>query len=289
MAEINRRWIYLLVLLSLSLPLLLKVTIKPARLVAAEKYFALIENLPKTEDGFVLVVMDYGPNSKAENMPQTEVLIEHLLRRRVRFATFAQYPLAEPFLGSLPQKIIEKLEKELPSEKWVYGRDWINLGYRPGYALIVKNMAESPDWGELLRKDARGTPLSELEMFSTTRSIKNVIAVAQFTSLIGTIDSFLQFFRNKEYTPPLIHGCTSITIPQAFIYLDSGQLSGLLEGVAGAAWYSFLLEQTFPGRAPDTARLMNTGLGFAHLLIIALVIVGNISMFLGAKSKRRAP
>ncbi len=82
-----------------------------------------------------------------------------------------------------------------------------------------------------------------------------------------------------NYIPPIFHGCTSITIPEAYNFLDSGQLKGLYEGLAGAAWYSELLERKYPDRLPDMAGLMNTALGIGHLLIIALVILGNVSMF----------
>jgi hypothetical protein len=101
----------------------------------------------------------------------------------------------------------------------------------------------------------------------------------QLSSLVGTLDSFLQFFQTESYRPQFVHGCTSITIPQAFIYLDSGQLVGLLEGVAGAAWYSKLLSEKYVGREKDSSVLLNTSLGVAHLVIIFFVVLGNLIAF----------
>ena len=94
--------------------------------------------------------------------------------------------------------------------------------------------------------------------------------------MVGVFDSYVQFFQTESYVPLFGHGCTSITIPEAYIYLDSGQLKGLLEGLAGAAWYSQLLAQNFPNRIPDSALTINTALGVAHLVIIFFILFGNI-------------
>jgi hypothetical protein len=93
-------------------------------------------------------------------------------------------------------------------------------------------------------------------------------------------DTVVQFFQKKGYRPTLVHGCTSITIPEAYIFLDSGQLNGLLEGIAGAAWYSEVLRRNFP--LSDNSKLLvtNTALSAAHIMIILLIIAGNIGQWI---------
>ena len=83
---------------------------------------------------------------------------------------------------------------------------------------------------------------------------------------------------------PFAISCTSITIPEAFIYLDSGQIKGLLGGIAGAAWYSELLQQRYPDRQVDPSQLINTGLGVAHLIVIAFIVLGNIAAFMAKRA-----
>ncbi|NLF24522.1 MAG: hypothetical protein GX589_02545, partial [Deltaproteobacteria bacterium] len=134
---------------------------------------------------------------------------------------------------------------------------------------------------ELFAEDVRGNRLVNLPVFKNVRGLEQIRLLVQVTGLYGVLDSYLQFFQKTDYRPIFVHGCTSITIPEAFIYLDSGQLQGLLEGVAGAAWYSELLKQRFPNRAEDSSRVMNTALGIAHLIIILLIALGNLPGLIG--------
>ena len=275
--ELDRRFVYLLVLLALSVPLVFKYNVKPARMRSAEKVFEVIKSLERSQNSIAFIVMDFGPNSMAENLPQSEVVIEHLMRKRIPYAVYSQYALAETFMESIPAAVAAKLMHEMPGEKWEYGVDWVNLGYRPGASVMIQNIGASNDLISLLKKDARGNNLDELSAFRGVKTLKNIVLMAHFSSLVGTLDTLLQFFKATDYRPDFVHGCTSITIPQAFIYLDSGQLVGLLEGIAGAAWYSQLLMDNYPNRIRDSSQIINTGLGVAHLVIIALVCFGNVA------------
>ena len=269
-----------MILIALSIPLILKYSVKPARMESADKLFTTIETLTITPGDIVLVGLDFGPNSKAENEPQAEVVIEHLMRKRIPFATISQYILAQPYLDGTPEKVAARLMREYPGERWVYGKDWVNLGLRLNASVTIQAMAESSNIAEYLKKDARGTNLTDLDLFKSVRTLKNIKALIQFTSLTGTFETYIQFLKSADFRPIFLHGCTSITIPKAYIYLDSGQLQGLLEGVAGAAWYSTRLSEKFPAREKDSSVLINTGLGVAHLVIVGLIILGNLGSLL---------
>ncbi len=281
--NLDRRVIFLLVILSLSIPLVLGLSMKPARMKQAQTSFDLIDQLKFEPSDIAFIALDFGANTKAENLPQAEVLIEHLMRKRVPVALFSLYVLAEPFLISIPEKVSKRLMQENPGQVWEYGKDWVNLGYNPGGFLIVQAIPKSENLVELFKKDARGNNLSDIPAFKNVRTLKNIKLLGEVTGLLGMFDTYVQFFQSGEYRPLFVHGCTSITIPEAYIYVDSGQLNGLLEGIAGAAWYSRLLSQEFKGRGHDTSELINTGLGVAQLVIIALVILGNLSSFLARK------
>ncbi len=283
--NIDRRIIYLLVLLALCVPLLNQWSVKPARMQGAEKFFKVIDTLEVGPNDVAFVAMDYGPGMAAETGTQSEVIVEHLMRRRIKFAVFTQYILAEPFLESVPAKAAARLAKEYPDQTWEYGKDWVNLGYGAGGSLTIQSIPKSENLVELFKRDARGNNLADLPAFSGVRTLKNIKLLAEFTGLVGVFDSYIQFFQNKDYRPIFTHGCTSITIPEAYIYLDSGQLTGLLEGIAGAAWYSVLLNDHYTSRIPDASGVLNTGLGVAHLVILGLILLGNIT---GLLSRRLA-
>lgn len=282
-ATLGRRLIYLFMILVVSIPLITNYTLRPVEMKAANQFYSLVEDLSVGPNDIAFVAFDFGPNTKAENEPQAEVVVEHLLRRRIPFAVFTQYAQAEGFLTSIPERIAKRLMEEMPDKKWEYGQDWVNLGFRPGGALFVQAIAKSTNIAKELDKDAFGASLLQIPAIKNVRTLENVKLLTQFTGLVGVFDTYIQFFQNENYVPQFGHGCTSITIPEAYIYLDSGQLSGLLEGIAGAAWYSELLLQNNPKRAPDAALVINTALGVAHLAVIALIILGNLIAFVQSR------
>ena len=283
MANIDRRIIYLLVALSLALPLRYGWVLKPAEMSTATNFFAVIDRLEPTPGKFVLLAMDWGPGTSAENEAQTEVALEHLFRKRIPVALISNYAFATPYLRAVPQRVADKLMKEETGQTWSYGKDWVNFGYRPGGLALVQQIASSDDIRATLKADALGNPLETIPLLESIRSIKDVQLLIQFTGLVGTFDNWIQFFVRDSYKPPFVHGCTSITIPDAHIYLASKQIVGLLEGVAGSAWYDYLLSEKYQRRKPGRMLLMNTGIAVAQMLILALVLIGNIGYFMGRK------
>lgn len=283
--NIDRRIIYALVLLALSIPLLNKWSIPPARMQAAELFYNVVDTVEVPKGDIAFAALDFGPGMAAETATQAEAVIEHLMRRRIPVVFFSIYVLAEPFLESIPQKIAKRLAAEYPGETWEYGKDWVNLGYRSGGYLMVQSIPKSENLAELFKRDIRGNSLADLPAFREVRTLEDIKLLVQFTGLSGVFDTYVQFFQKKGYRPKYGHGCTSITIPEAYIYLDSGQIDGLLEGIAGAAWYSHLLNKNYPNRIPDASGILNTGLGVAHLVIIALIIVGNITALVGRRAR----
>jgi hypothetical protein len=290
--RLDRRIIFLFVLLSLSIPLVRKVVLPPARMETAESAFAVLEKLEPQPGKIAIISADWGPGTQAENGSQTAVVIEHLMRKRIPFAIMTIYQLAEPFLEELPREVAARLEKEQPDQHWIYGKDWVNLGFLPNGMLTVRGMGQTKDLPALLKTDYLGTPLEELPAMNGIKTIRDIPVVFPITGLVGVFSTWIQFFQAEDYRPTVVHGCTSITIPEAYIYYSSGQIKGFFEGIAGAAWYEKLLTDRYPGREPGSALLINTSLAFAHLVIIGFIVLGNCSYFLsrrGTEDIRRSP
>ena len=275
--KIDRRVIYLFVFLALAWPLLTQWSVPAARMEAAERLYTLIEDTPVQAPDVAIVAFDFGPSLVAENGTQAEVVLEHLMRRRTPIALFSLYIQAEPFLKSIPEKVAARLMLEFPGQRWEYGRDWINLGYRPNGILMVQGLQKSQNIAELFATDVRGNKLSESPIFQGVKTLENIKLLIEISGLVGMLDTYVAFFQKENYRPAFGHGCTSITIPEAFIYLDSGQIKGLLEGISGAAWYSHLLQKKYPQRIPDKSGVMNTALGVAHGVILVLILIGNLT------------
>jgi hypothetical protein len=281
--KLDRRWIYLFMLIIISMPIIYNYSIEPIQLKSADKLYDFIEKYDVSSGKVAFLAYDFGANTIAENGAQASSITEHLLRRRIPFVVFSQYQLSVGFLNTIPEKIIKRLEAENPNEKYVYGKDWINVGFRPGGSLFIQGIAKAENLAEFFKTDANGSSLTEFPIFQKLESIKDIGLVGQITGLTGTFDSYVQFFKTNEYAPPFVHGCTAITIPEAYIYLDSGQLQGLFEGIAGAAWYSQRLLNDNPNKKPDDALVINTALGIAHIAIIFLIIAGNLNSIVRRK------
>ncbi len=271
----TRRFIYLFLIISLIFPLTTGYTLKPAPSSSVNMFFNKVDSLEDT--GYAFIALDFGPQSKAENLYQAKVVIEHLMRKRIPIILFSMYTLAEPILESLAFEVANNLQKEIDGEYWEYGKDWINLGFRPGASLLLQAIPKSKNLQKLFSKDAKGNDLKDFPRFDALRTINDIIFLGQFTSLTGVFDTYLQFFKTKDYRPVFGHGCSSITIPESHIYLDSGQIDGLIGGIAGASAYEELLNNKYDKRNNKEASVLNTGVGVAQLLIVILIILGNIN------------
>lgn len=284
----SRRLIYALMLGVIAIPILFKITVPPARMVSAERMFTEMESLAFKEGEVAMLWLDFGPNTIAENQTQAEVILEHLFRKRIPTIVISQYFQAEGFLKSIPRDLAKRLEAELPGQTWRYGEDWINAGYKPGGSLFMQGLAKAADISKHLGKDVNGAEIISFPRFSKIGGLENVKLVGEVTGLQGVFESVIQFLQKDGYRPVVVHGCTSITVPEAYIFLDSGQLKGLLEGIAGAAWYSHLLEKANPGRPADTTLVRSTAISVAQVAIIFLILLGNFLQFFKRRGARNA-
>lgn len=271
----KRHITYILIILALSLPLAYNFTIEPARLKSAEKAFEVVETTPVMEGQLAVLAFDFSPSTKAENEAQANALVEHLFRRRIPVIVFSFTVLAEGFLKSVPQEVAAMLMKEQPNQKWEYGKDWINIGYKPGAGLFLQGLGQTDNLSEFFGKDILGVSVNSYPRFSKAKTLKDILFISEMSGSLA-IDSFIQFLRRDGYAPKIIYGPTSILIPQSYIYLDSGQISGLLEGISGAAWYAKLIQEKYQSHSESKVLVLNSSLGIAQLVILTLILVGNI-------------
>jgi hypothetical protein len=75
---------------------------------------------------------------------------------------------------------------------------------------------------------------------------------------------------NSRFHLPMVSGCTAVSAPEYYPYLQSGQLRGLLGGMAGAAEYEKLRgEKGAATKGMDAQSL-------AHAFIALCIIAGNV-------------
>ena len=80
---------------------------------------------------------------------------------------------------------------------------------------------------------------------------------------------------------PMSTGTTSVQVNDVMPYVNAGQIKGILAGMPGAAEYEALI-----GR-PDLATSRMDAQSFAHLVIVAFIIFGNIAYYLERKRSKK--
>lgn len=266
---IDRRIIYLCVAIAIALPFIVAVRLPVIPTLPVQKFYEAVEKVPKGK--VVLIAADFDTGTEGENGPQVQAVLEHLMRSRTPFVilgTTIQGP-------ELVQSYAERLARRYG---YRYGRDFVNLGYLPGGQLALERFCRSV-W-QTKPTDYKQRPLTDLKLMRKVRTARDIGLVAEFTGS-GVLPWYVQTFW-AQFKVPLAQGCTGIIGPEQFPYLDTGQLSGLMVGLKGAAEYEALLKVQREGYR----RMMPQSLG--HIAALLLILLGNLGMWMARRQIRRA-
>ncbi len=271
--NIDRRILYVLIAVVIAVPLLMHPP-RDGNVIFREvrNAHATIESVP--EDKIVLMSTIWGAGTVAENAPQTEVLMRHMFEKGVKFVVLSWDPTG----NELTYQIGDRLQKELGKE---YGVDWAHLGFRvPQLLQVIKGLSE--DFHKQLGQDRFDTPLSEIPITRNVKNYKQIGAVTEITPT-SSLEIWIAYFTMPKRVP-LVYCPTAVMAAEAYPYLDSGQVSGMLNGVIGAAQYETLIAQE---NQRTYAAAATWALSAAHVFIILLIIVGNLG-YIAAKRRAEA-
>ena len=81
--------------------------------------------------------------------------------------------------------------------------------------------------------DNSGTILSQLPLMQKVKNY-NDIAMIFVVADNGIVDTWVSIV-NAQYSKTIVAGVTSVMAPKLYSYVGTGQLSGLLGGMKGAA------------------------------------------------------
>ena len=275
--EVDRRFLYALLILAVTIPFFLPMHLPNAPASPTIALFDEIENLPT--NAFVLIGVDWSAGTRGENLPQTEMLIRHLMKRKLRFAMI---DFADPQGKTLGEEIAQRLQGGYGVKE---GVNWVNMGYRTGDMVNVL-LAFEQNITSAVPTDVNNRPLASLPVMLGIRSAHDISMVIDVTPST-TYQAFIQFL-GGPYHIPMAAAMTAVMVPEAYNYFDSRQLVGMIPGLQGAAEYQKLFEDKY-GKIPGTTatQKFSNSLSFAHLLMIALIIMGNMAMILERRRRAR--
>lgn len=272
MQNLDRRYLYALLILAVALPFFFNVPMTVPATQSTESLYDKIESLPA--GSFVLFGGDWSAGTRGENRPQSEVLIRHMMRKKLRFALIA---FADPQGKTLMQDIAVQFQSQYGYRE---GVDWVNWGWRvaSGQENFLKALAQ--DVLTTAGTDIHGAQVATLPVMQGIRTGRDFSLIIDVTGT-ASYQAYIQFLQGPCKVPMAL-GTTAVMAPEAFNYLDSGQLSGMLNGVQGA--YEYEQKLGIEGRATRAG----LSLSFAHLLIIGMILLGNGAMLMERRQQKRA-
>ncbi len=257
---VDRRVIFILIGVGTAVPLLFPVNLPITVTPRVEAAFQTIEALPA--GSIVLVSMDYEPDTMAELQPMSIAVLRHCFRRNLKVIGMTLYP-AGPGLSEPAINAAARFEGKVRNQDFVY------LGYKSGFQTVMIGMGESIR--QQFPVDFYRTPLDSIPFLRGIDSYARIDLVINLTAS-SAADYWIQFAAGR-YHKPLVLGSTAVMATDYYPYLSSKQLLGLIGGMKGAAEYEKRL-----GVSGDARRGMDAQ-SMVHVIIAALVILGNVALF----------
>lgn len=267
MLNVDRRVLYVIMMLVVVYafvnPMGLPVSISANTRAA----FNAVNALPP---GSVLVMsMDYGASAIPELEPAAKAMFHQALTNNVRVMFMGMWVQA----GDMTERILADVLPHFPNK--VYGVDFVNVGYKPGSALLLERMVADIK-GAALDICHRGQKLSEMPFFAEFTNLSQ----AAFWVCYGAGDpgsaDWIKVVRDPLGVPGTV-SLTSVSIPGNMIYVQSGQITGIIGGMRGAAEYELLSGR--PGRAIAGMDAQS----LTHVLILAFIALGNVAFLVTRK------
>jgi hypothetical protein len=280
--RIDRRIIFIFMAVVIAVPILIPMDLPMGVQKPTQRLYDTVNAIDRNEK-CLLIATDYVPQTEAENQPMTIALMRHGFAARIPVLLAAMYVEGAGLaLDAMDRTMAEFNARATSSADSIkYGRDIVYLGWQPPPIVPILGMGRSitavypVDWfGE------------KTEDFPLMKRIRNYNDVGIICSISGGSMplSFVQYAQAK-YGVKVGAGVTAVSAPDYYPYFETGQFSGMLGGMKGAAEYEYLVEKNFH---VDGRKRATEGMGAqssAHILIIIFVIIGNIAYFAG---KRRA-
>jgi hypothetical protein len=270
LTSLDRRWVFLLIGLSVILPMFLPITF-PERITAqTQAVFDAMEAVP--EGSAIMIPFEIWPSTLPETEPIATAAVRHAFRRNLKIIALSNVGAGGP---SIAERV---LRKEGDAAGKTYGVDYVNLGYKANYLAVLSGMGTSIR--SIYPTDHSGTPLEQLPIMDKVDRYADIAFVFAIADN-ATLDYWVSI-SGAQFGAKIGAGVTAVMAPKMFAYIDAGQMVGLLGGMKGGAEYEKLLG------LPDKSTRGMGAQSLIHLIIIAFIVLGNLGYFLSRRNVRPA-
>lgn len=280
--QIDRRVIFLLLAICLVIPLICQVDMP----VGVQK---TTQSLYETVDGIdaarhcLMISSDYTPQTEAENHPMTVTLLRHAFARKLPVLTLCLYVEAAPLMVNAVEQVMEEFNSVATTnaDSVLFGRDIVFLGWQPPPIIPILAMGRSITG--IYPVDYYGNATDGMPVFQRIRNYDQVGLVAAISS--GTSPLWFVQFAQTKFGVKVGAGTTAVSAPGFYPYFETGQFSGMMGGMKGAAEYESLVAANYGVGGRRRASEGMTAQSAAHILIMAFVVVGNVAYFASRRKR----
>jgi hypothetical protein len=304
MTSIPKSWLYLLLFLCASLPLLVTVVTPDVPDPASVDLYAGIMNLPNGST--VLLGSDWTNSTRAESGGQMEALLRILMRKDIKFVL---YSIGDPQSVEVATKSIEKINEERKAagqREYVGFQDWVSAGFlangESSLQVISKDLSKAFEGKKDNAPGVGPQDVYKSPVLQKAHSIKDLSAAFLLTAS-STDQTTIGRLGGKIKLATFV---TGVMTPQENNFYQSQQLFGMCGGIKGVYDLELLMdkgintkvpgsiESSKYGEIPNWPGERNFGKGQQYFfalhcelgLLIFAIAIGNIGMFI---SKRRKP
>ena len=152
------------------------------------------------------------------------------------------------------------------------------VGFKAGYEAVMVMMGKGI--ATAYPQDQRANPVSSLPLMRDVRDYSSFALLVSISAGYPGTKEWVQQV-NLRFGLPMVSGCTAVSAPEYYPYLQSGQLRGLLGGMAGAAEYEKIRGEK------GTATQGMDAQSLAHAFVALCILAGNLVQW--DKRRRERP
>lgn len=280
----DRRWLFLAMGLAIVLPLVFPIglPIKPGPMTKAA-YNAVEELKP---GDVVFVSLDLDPASTPELEPFYRSVVLQLKRKNVKIVFASTWYAAPPLMERWIRETVDAPiappgtagYEGAPDRAYKKNVDYVYLGFREGKQVVISSMGA--DLRSTFDGHANdGTPLDAIPMMQGIKQLKDFKLIVLVSAGFPGAKEYVQYVQSR-YGLHMIAACTAVSTTDLTPYYQTGQIEGLIGGLAAAAEYETLVGKQ--GSATAGADVLNAG----HLVVILAILFGNLVYFAGKRAAR---
>jgi len=263
--NLDKRYIEAILMLLIALPFYVKFSIPIEISPETMRGFEFLESLP--EGSVVQITYDYATGAMAELQPSANAMVKYGARRGFKLIMLSTWDAG-------PQLIEWSLEDVNAFDKMTYGEDFVNLGFI-GPTAGGSVPAYAKDIRSLMEVDYYGNKLEDLPMMKDIKDANDIDLIFHLTTGGGFTDWL--WYVQGVYGTPMYSSAVASMAQTAIPYLDTGQIVGVNNGLRGAAEFEILTKTYGFGQGSMISQ------SFAHIWLIAAMIIGNIIYYLSKR------